>query len=130
MFQQYAFGRILILEDDPLRVAWFKQKFSDYHQDITPDVWQAIEWFQENDYTLILLDHDLTEEHYYNYDTEDSSTGYTAAVWLAKNDSFQKDATIIIHSLNFVGAERMLKTLIDAGRNAQHIPFFTLQAEL
>jgi CheY-like chemotaxis protein len=130
MIEQHAFGRILILEDDSLRVAWFRQKFSDYQQDITLDVWQAIEWLQENDYTLILLDHDLTEEHYFNYDTEDSSTGYTVAVWLAKNDSFQKDATIIIHSLNFIGAERMLKTLTDAGRDAQHIPFFTLQAEL
>jgi hypothetical protein len=130
MIQQHAFGRILILEDDALRVAWFKQKFADYQQDITLDVCQAIEWLQENDYTLILLDHDLTEEHYFSYDAEDSSTGYTVAAWLAKNDSFQKDATIIIHSLNFIGAERMLKTLQDAGRDAQHIPFFTLQAEL
>lgn len=127
---QHVFGRILILEDDEMRVAWFREKFSDYKQDVTKDVWQAIEWLKENSYALILLDHDLTFEHYYTYDPNDLTTGFAVASWLAQNQSFQVETTIIIHSLNYIGAERMLQTLHDAGRDAQHIPFHNLQSEL
>lgn len=128
--EQHAFGRILILEDDPLRVAWFRQKFSDYEHDVTCDVLQAIEWLQANEYTLILLDHDLIDEHYYTYDTEDSRTGHAVAAWLAQNESCQREAMIIIHSLNYIGAERMLQTLQESKRDAEHIPFPYLQSEL
>lgn len=127
---QNTFGRILILEDDEMRIVWFREKFSDYELDVTLDIWQAIEWLKKNSYTLIMLDHDLIDEHYYSYDPDDTRTGFTVAAWLAQNQSFQSDSTIIIHSLNYMGAERMLKTLCDAGRDAQHIPFHNLQAEL
>lgn len=130
MKPQHAFGRILILEDDQLRVAWFKQKFLDYEQDITCDVLQAIEWLKQNEYALILLDHDLIDEHYYSYNPDDSTTGFFVAAWIAKNKNCQRDAIIIIHSLNYIGAERMLQTLLEAGRDAEHIPFHCLQADL
>ena len=130
MSSQGVFGRILILEDDEMRVAWFRHKFTDYHKDITQDVLQAIQLLQENEYTLILLDHDLIDDHYYSYDETDERTGHTVAAWLAANADCQRQATIIIHSLNFIGAERMLQTLIDSGRDAEHIPFPYLESEL
>ncbi|HYE65881.1 MAG TPA: cyclic-phosphate processing receiver domain-containing protein [Pyrinomonadaceae bacterium] len=123
-------GRILIVEDDEARCAWFRQKFTGREQDVTCDVRQAVEWLAERDYALILLDHDLADEHYLSETLDDERTGYAVAAWLARHPDRQRDATILIHSLNYVGADRMLKALHDAGRDAEHVPFHYLQAAL
>ncbi|HEX8747570.1 MAG TPA: cyclic-phosphate processing receiver domain-containing protein [Pyrinomonadaceae bacterium] len=115
--------RILIVEDDAGRCDWFNQKFSGRTIDVTCDVAQAIAWLGEHDYTLILLDHDLTEEHYVSNEPDDERTGYAVALWLSRHTDSQRDATILIHSLNYTGAGRMLAVLHDAGRDAEHVPF-------
>jgi CheY-like chemotaxis protein len=119
--------RILIVEDDPERCAWFDQKFSGQDQDVTCDVAQALRWLAERDYKLILLDHDLIEEHYFSNEPDDERTGYAVAAWLAAHPDQQRDATILIHSLNYTGAQRMLDILHAARRDAEHIPFHYLQ---
>jgi CheY-like chemotaxis protein len=120
-------NRILIVEDDELRCAWFHQKFSSHSHDVTCDVRQAIRWLEEHEYTTILLDHDLADEHYVSNEPDDERTGYAVAAWLAAHPDRQRDATIVIHSLNYVGAQRMLDILQDAGRDAEHVPFHYLQ---
>ncbi len=115
--------RILIVEDDETRCHWFKQKFADAELDVTCDVAQAARWLAERDYNLILLDHDLTEAHYYSNEPDDEHTGYAVAAWLAAHPGSQHDATILIHSLNYTGADRMLSVLREAGREAEHVPF-------
>ncbi|HEV2913855.1 MAG TPA: cyclic-phosphate processing receiver domain-containing protein [Pyrinomonadaceae bacterium] len=123
--------RILIVEDDPMRCAWFEQKFSGHHiVDITCDVREAAVWLAARDYSLILLDHDLSEEHYFSDEPDDERTGYAVAAWLAAHPDRQRDATIVIHSLNYAGAQRMLDALRDAGRDAEHVPFHYLQTGL
>lgn len=122
--------RVLIVEDDELRCSWFQQKLANNELDVTCDVAQAAMWLAENDYELILLDHDLTEEHYFSDVPDDEHTGYAVAAWLAAHPDRQRDATIIIHSLNYSGAERMLGALRDAGRDAEHVPFPYMQAGL
>ena len=122
-----SFGHILIVEDNPVRCAWFKQRLGEC--DVTCDVDEAIEWLAENEYDLILLDHDLREEHYYS-DSDDNQTGFAVAAWLAENPELQREARIIIHSLNFAGAQRMLEVLSEAGRESEHIPFYYLENEL
>jgi CheY-like chemotaxis protein len=119
--------RILIVEDDAERCAWFSRKFSGIRQDVTCDVLEAIAWLKVHDYQLILLDHDLTEEHYFSNEPDDERTGYAVALWLAQNPDCQRDATILIHSLNYTGAARMLEALHNAGRDAEHVPFSYLQ---
>jgi len=52
-------GRVLIVEVDEMRCAWFQQKLASYILDLTCDAQQAIEWFAEREYATILLDHDL-----------------------------------------------------------------------
>ena len=116
-------GRIFILEDDELRCSWFHQEFSQYEHDLTGDVSEAVRWLTEQQYALIFLDHDLAEEHYYSETPDDAMTGYAIAAWLAQHPDQQTEAQIIIHSLNYVGAQRMLDVLLDAGRDAQHVPF-------
>ena len=126
----FRHGRILIVEDDETRCAWFRQKFAGQEQDVTCDVAQAMRWLAERDYGVILLDHDLADEHYLSNEPDDERTGYAVAAWLAAHPDRQRDAMIVIHSLNYFGAGRMLDTLREAGRDAEHVPFHYLQLEL
>lgn len=119
--------RILIVEDDPMRCAWFEQKFAGRHMDVTCDTREAIAWLGAHDYGVILLDHDLAEEHYFSDEPDDDRTGYAVAAWLAAHPEHHRDAMIVIHSLNYFGAQRMLDALRDAGRDAEHVPFHYLQ---
>jgi len=120
-------GRILIVEDDPTRCAWFEQKLTGRTLDVTCDVAEATRWLGERDYDCILLDHDLTDEHYFSDEPDDEHTGYAVAAWLASHPDRQREALIVIHSLNYTGAQRMLDALHNAGRDAEHVPFHYLQ---
>ncbi|HEY0005644.1 MAG TPA: cyclic-phosphate processing receiver domain-containing protein [Pyrinomonadaceae bacterium] len=123
-------GRILIVEDDATRCAWFEQRLKGRELDVTCDVRQAIEWLTARDYSVILLDHDLSEEHYFSDEHDDERTGYAVAAWLAAHAESQPEASIIIHSLNYAGAQRMLDILQTSGRDAEHVPFHYLQVGL
>ena len=122
--------RVLIVEDDGERCLWFNQKLAGRELDITCDVRQAIAWLSERDYGVILLDHDLSEEHYWSDTPDDERTGYAVAAWLGAHPDRQRDAMIIVHSLNYYGAQRMLDIMRDGGREAEHLPFPYLQAGL
>jgi CheY-like chemotaxis protein len=119
--------RILIVEDDEARCAWFDEKFAGREMDVTCDVAQAFEWLAERDYAIILLDHDLIDEHYFSDEPDDERTGYAVAAWLAAHPDRHREAVIVIHSLNYSGAQRMLDKLGEAGLEAEHIPFHYLQ---
>ena len=122
--------RILIVEDDAVRCAWFRERLAGVECDVTCDVPQALAWLEERDYSGILLDHDLAEEHYFSNETDDERTGYAVALWLAQHPDRQRGATIIVHSLNYPGAQRMVEVLNKAGREAEHVPFHYLQTGL
>jgi CheY-like chemotaxis protein len=122
--------RVLLVEDDEVRCAWFRRKFAPHVLDVTCDAGQAVRWLTEREYATILLDHDLLEEHYFSDEPDDERTGYAVAAWLAAHPDRQRHATIVIHSLNYAGAQRMLDALTDAGRDVEHIPFHYLQTEL
>ena len=122
--------RILIVEDDETRCAWFRERLADSLLDVTCDVREAVRWLGERDYRALLLDHDLVEEHYFLNEPDDERTGYAVARWLADNPTVQRDALIVVHSLNYTGAGRMVEVLRAAGRDAEHIPFHYLQMGL
>lgn len=115
--------RILIVEDDETRRAWFDRRFAQYARDTTDQVSVAIQWLLEQEYTLIFLDHDLAEEHYQLEMADDGKTGFTVAAWLATHPERQIEAQIIVHSLNYPGSQRMIDCLQSAGRQAEHVPF-------
>jgi CheY-like chemotaxis protein len=121
---------ILIVEDDEARCAWFRERLRGSRLDVTCDVAVAVRWLAERDYRAVLLDHDLADEHYFSNEPDDERTGYAVARWLAENPAAQRDALIVVHSLNYVGAQRMLQVMRAAGRDAEHIPFHYLQAGL
>ncbi len=123
-------SRILLVEDDEARCVWFHARLAGYELDVTCAVPEALRWLSEREYAAILLDHDLRAEHYYSAEPDDARTGYAVAAWLAAHPDSQRAAHIIIHSLNYYGAGRMLALLQDAGRMAEHIPFPYLQTGL
>jgi CheY-like chemotaxis protein len=91
---------------------------------------EALARVGEGEYDLILLDHDLREEHYFSDEPDDDRTGYAVAAWLAARPDSQPGAQIIIHSLNYSGAPRMRDALIATGFDAEWIPFHYLQSGL
>ena len=123
-------SRILLVEDDESRCVWFRARLAGYELDVTCDVREAVTWLAEREYVVVLLDHDLAEEHYYSNEPDDERTGYAVAAWLAAHPERQRAAFILIHSLNYHGAQRMLAILQDAGRDAEHVPFPYLQTGL
>ena len=127
---EYQPERILIVEDDEARCAWFRGRFARHTIDVTCDAALAVRWLIARDYSIILLDHDLLDEHYFSDAPDDERTGYAVAHYLACHADCQRDATIIIHSLNDYGAARMLDALREAGRDAEHIPFPHLVSNL
>jgi CheY-like chemotaxis protein len=122
--------RVLLVEDDESRCEWFRARLLGYELDVTCDVREAAAWLDEREYEAILLDHDLREEHYFSDEPDDERTGYAVAAWLVAHPFAQRDALIIIHSLNYYGALRMRLLLQDAGRDAECIPFHLLENRL
>src|ERR1044072_7778110 len=100
--------RVLVVEDDEACCAWFREKFEGRRLDVTCDVPTALAWLAEREYEAVLLDHHLADEHYFSNTPDDERTGYAVARWLADNPTAQRDALIIIPSLNYTGAQRML----------------------
>ena len=121
---------MLIVEDDESRCDWFRRRLAACDLDVTCDVGEAFELLARNEYDLILLDHDLREEHYFSDEPDDERTGYAVASWLAARPGSQPAAQIVIHSLNHAGARRMLDALVAAGFDAECVPFHYLQSGL
>lgn len=115
--------RILILEDDPNRIAKFRQNFIGCTLDITKDPAQANAWLEENEYYYIFLDHDLEDSHYVEDCLSKETTGLCTATFLGQRPDLQKNAMIIVHSLNPAGSERMIQAL---DRACRRVPFFNL----
>lgn len=121
--------RILILEDDLNRELWFRQKLIGYVYDFVSTAAEAIDLLKQKDYTLILLDRDLMDEHYCS-DTEAfiEFSGEEVAKFLAENPQCQPNAKIVIHSHNEYCAKRMEQAL--KGRNVIRMPFSELQKRI
>ena len=122
--------RVLIVEDDESRCDWFRLRLAHFELDVTCSVEQAIEWLGAREYELLLLDHDLLDAHYFSDEPDDERTGYAVAAWLASHPNAQPRATVVVHSLNYAGARRMIEKLVEAGFDAECVPFHYLQSGL
>jgi DNA-binding LacI/PurR family transcriptional regulator len=111
--------KILILEDSPERIEKFKQLFKNQELFIFDNVKDAYESCLLNEFKVMMLDHDLDSRHW--VDSNEENTGYQFIKKLIENN-LQVDALCYIHSMNPVGANRMMNLLIDTGRDAIWIP--------
>lgn len=98
---------IFILEDNKWRLVWFKQHFVGHHLDIASHVDAGEKYICNNKYDIIFLDHDLDDEVY--VDSNHFNTGYQLAKIIL--DSINKDTPVIVHSMNFPGAQNILSIL-------------------
>ncbi len=116
--------KILLLEDNLERVAWFKKHLTKdivYH---TEEPLVAIELLKMNrDIDRIYLDHDLLSEHYVEDTNCDITTGLAVAKFLADNPKNNPNVEIIIHSKNWNGVGRMASVLVYGNRKVLLYPF-------
>lgn len=107
--------KILILEDNDQRQKQFKDNLIDHDILITDSSKIAIEKLKKEKWDYLFLDHDLGNEVLV---PSGENTGYEVAKFLEENKQFIPNK-VIIHSLNFEGARKMLFAL----PNAEYIPF-------
>ena len=95
--------RILILEDDGMRVNNFIELLHAHTLDITENAYDAIDLLQVNVYDLLLLDHDLGD---------DNGSGGLVSSFLRNNqDNSNYNAEILIHSWNAPASRGMMEDL-------------------
>lgn len=117
---------ILILEDDINRVAFFRKKLHMHTLTFTDYVETAKHELAKGTYDYLFLDHDLDDRTY--VDSEEENTGYQLCKWLAEHPELTFK-NIIIHSMNSVGAQRMMELLCDR-EAVQLVPFHMLMTRL
>ena len=104
--------RILVLEDDPNRIADFISNYVDFDLTIAHNVNQANNIVKNNPtFDVMFLDHDIEG---------DDKSGYDFARNMTLNLHDKMPETIIIHSLNPVGAQNISEAFI---KKAIKVPF-------
>ena len=119
--------KILILEDNHYRIEKFEKLFK--NQDIymfDKFNFNLQEVCLKNEFQVLWLDHDLEGKIWEDSDKE--NTGYQFVKWLVSNN-LQRNALIYIHSMNPIGANRMLNCLKDNNYDGIWIPFHLLKLE-
>ena len=108
--------RILILEDDPLRIAAFKRRFLEirdkhpFELDFVDNAQECIEKLSKIKYVLFFADHDLGGEVY--VPTDNKNTGSEVARWIKNNpENINKDTIVLVHSYNSQAAITMVEMI-------------------
>ena len=112
--------KILVLEDNPNRIAIFKTHLVNHDVDYVDIAWDANKLLNENIYDIIYLDHDLGG-HVYVVDDDINGTGYDVAKVIPETEN--KNARIIIHTYNPVGYQRMSAALNEYNIKYAYVPF-------
>jgi CheY-like chemotaxis protein len=109
--------RILFLDDDPARHQEFEGKIRGLQLDVTPVTTsaEAIAAIESTKFDVIFLDHDLNGQIYV-----DSGPGTGFEVAQKVLGTLNKDAQVIVHTINEKGARAMLEVL---GKTAVWVPF-------
>jgi transketolase len=98
---------VLVLEDTPERIAWFKERIPHAVYCMTAD--EAMEALSSQEFRVVFLDHDLHWMHADNAIFK--GTGKEVATHLAK---MKFEGIVVIHSKNDTGVKSMLAILPSA----------------
>lgn len=110
---------IFVLEDGKKRTQFFRQACIGHYLDLVDNVFESKDCLTNKEYEYIFLDHDLDDLQF--VDSSNPNTGWQVAKFINYN-KLQKDATIVIHTLNPVGQINM-KCILP---RAKIIPFVQL----
>lgn len=97
---------IMILEDSPERCEFFRKFLSGHVLYFYDNAEAAKTALRLQEFDMIFLDHDLEGQVYVNSDHE--NTGYQVAKYIADKNI---ETQVIIHTMNYSGAGRMLSVL-------------------
>jgi hypothetical protein len=127
--------RVLTLDDMEIRQQAFRRWFLiDTHDEAftAPD---AIKLLENFDYDVVMLDHDLAEEHYLTVSEGLSEgpldgvpeykpgTGMDVVDYIINMPEERRPKKVIVHSWNPSRSQEMYNRLRDAGFNTWKIPF-------
>lgn len=118
--------KILILEDSLQRIDKFKKLFQYQDPIFVDDVETAYKLCQTNQFDILMLDHDLDHRVFVN--SSEENTGYQFVKKIVENvdHKITKQTLIYIHSMNPIGANRMVNLLRDYGYDGIWIPSFLI----
>jgi CheY-like chemotaxis protein len=102
--------RILVLDDDEIRLDKFRQGLIGKVVDCVKTATEAIKLLQENVYNMLFLDHDLGGRINVS---SGPGTGYEVAKWLEEHPD-RKPKHIYLHSFNEAGRNNMRMALPEA----------------
>ena len=127
--------RILTLDDMESRQSQFRKWFIGHTHDEAFDAKVAIGLLENFDYDLVMLDHDLAEEHYLVmseglHETRQPGqpeyspgTGMDVADFIVSMPVERRPKVAIVHSYNPGRAVEMYQRLREAGMKVHRIPF-------
>ena len=111
--------RILVVEDDARRAAWFVHEFAEHDLVLVNTAREAIAILKFCQFEFLFLDHDLGNRTFVK--TGDENCGQRVADFLA--GEMDPPPNVVIHSWNPEGAETMLETLRRAKLPVRQVPF-------
>lgn len=115
---------ILFLDDDPNRTETFTANVPSAHTTETAE--ECISAFdKEEEWSYVLLDHDLGGEVFVKSDREDC--GMEVVRWIVENKP--KIGQVVVHSFNPDASKEMVLKLRDAGYDAIPVPFYMFDSE-
>ena len=118
--------KVFILEDDPLRIKWFKRKFIGTEIEYTDNVKDAKKILENENFDTLFLDHDLGGQVFVS--CEEENTGSGLANWIVNTN--RKYETIVIHSMNPIGSHNMKCILTSSANRVISVPFCNLESVL
>jgi len=118
--------KILLLEDNPYRIEKFKELFKNQELFFYDNVRDAFLACIKHTFSVMLLDHDLDLQIW--VDSNEENTGYQFVKKIIEAN-LQKKCLTYIHSMNFVGANKMLNLLLDNERDGIWIPAHLILGE-
>jgi len=106
--------KVLILDDQEVRHQSFAKIFSGCELTHSYTYAEAVTALQAEVYDWVCLDHDIHDG---------SWTGYHVAMFITQLDQASRPHTVLVHSWNPEGADRMTAALLAAGIQVFRRPF-------
>jgi DNA-binding NtrC family response regulator len=113
--------RVLFLDDDDARHRAFRYESIGLAVDAVHTADQACRALDARRYRVVLLDHDLADQHYAGL----HQSGLGVARHLVGLPGHMRPDWTVVHSLNPAGADAMVSTLKSAGLQVVRAPFGT-----
>lgn len=119
---------MLFLDDLHDRFSQFSENWHGHDLTHVTNAADCIQRLQSEAFDLVMLDHDLSDEHYIKQCTDETTGSYVAQYIAARPRRFQR-TQFVVHSLNHAGRNRMVIALSSAGLRVHDVPWGWLKVK-